>query len=176
MANEIRTLFQLFGQENSLNMTIKATNSLRKMTEKVEEMDSLSPKARKLKELCISYGPSGAKLAQCFSIVLGEEITIDDLNKNLPFVKFACIIPTTTKEGHNYKVGEPMFMIVCCSGNKECPDMIRCLKCDGGIGNNYIPVERITTIATEEQVIQTINKIFKNLEKKEGGGERLETG
>ena len=165
MADEIKTLFQLFGLENSLNMTIKATDSLRKMIGGVEETDNLSPKAQKLKELCISYGPSGAKLAQCFSILLGEEIAIADLNRNLPFVKFACIVPVAQKDGHNYKVGEPMFMIVCL-GDEKNPEYIRCLKCGGGIGNSYFPLERTTVIATEEQITQTINKIFKDLDKK----------
>lgn len=162
MAEEITSLFQLYGKERALKLTLEATRKLRAALVPPEDEKKLSPKAQKLKEKCISFGPSGPKWAAICSILIDEDIAIQETVSKLPFFKLACVIPVLSGD-HNYVVKSPVFMCIGSGGTAESPDFIKCIKIDGSIGNNLRNTIAMFKIPNDDVIKATIEAIFKKL-------------
>ncbi len=182
MSSEIKTLFQLFGYEETLRMALEATEKLRKWKEAKNNKETLSPKAQELKEHCISLGPPGVKWAKICSILVGERIEIEDPYCSFPFEQFACIVPLASKE-HGYRGGEPIFMLFSESVRAASPPgpettQVRCLNRSGGMNGFYKPTLHHTMLASNELIEKTVYEIFSVLDSKEAifiGGTENET-
>ena len=159
---EIRSLLQIFGRERALDVVRKATDSIRKALEEGKDkvILPLSPKARAIKEQCVSFGPPGAtKLATLFSIILDEDIEINSTQRKLPYHIFACVIPNIVVASHDYKIGEPVFLFVPV-GDKVAPCDVRCIKLNGQLGKNLLMQERVFDVPSDEKVIEIVNALF----------------
>ncbi len=176
---EYTNMFQMIGRRNA-TITIKtATDELRKVMHKEEKMDAqLSDKAKKIKEYLASWGPPGAKHAVILSILLGEDITIEDTNKVMPIIFCSCVVPIVNPNSHNYTIGEPVVVILGSPGKES-----RCLRSDGTVGNVYNMGEKHSRVASDEEVDNFISQVFDEWErrretekssKKEVVGEKME--
>uniref|UniRef100_A0A6M3K8G1 Uncharacterized protein n=1 Tax=viral metagenome TaxID=1070528 RepID=A0A6M3K8G1_9ZZZZ len=162
MVPEIKTLFQLYGKDKILKKVLEATEKLRKAVKVKEDTVKLSAKAQKLKERCISFGPSGPKWAAIISDIIEEDIMIKDMNTSYPFIKFAAIVPQSKYESHGYAPGRILFMVLV-TGDKDFPDFVKGIKSDGTFGGNIRPVQRFCVIPSDEFIKDAVSAIFATL-------------
>lgn len=166
MGKEVVSLFQIYEKEDATKLIMNATRELREARDsRVDKDFALSAKAQEIKELCISYGPSGAKLARICSILLGEKITIKEIGVPLPFFQFACVVPLR-QDNHDYKIKEPCFMLSC-DGSEKTPSGVKCIRIDGSVGASLKTMENIIDIPGDKAILGYIDKIFKFIEETE---------
>lgn len=158
MAYTIQNLFQIYGREKSLERILKATKELRKYI-KLEKEAGLSEKGRLIKERCIALGPSGNHYAVMFGIILGEDLGVKDHEEKYPFIQFACISLNSRMDNHDYKTGEPFFMLTSDTNTKDA-NTICGIKLDGRKGKVVRPLVRIINILSDEEVIKAVNMMF----------------
>ena len=164
MSVEINSLFQLYGESKSIEMVLEATGKLRQtVLENQKEEIILSPKAMKLKEQCISFGPDGGKWAKIISIIIDEDIRVQDSTEVYNSIRFAALVPKTSYDGHNYHIGLPYFMFMKHENSTDIIQMIRAIKHDGILGNNIKPYIKSNTIASDELIISSLKGLFKRV-------------
>jgi hypothetical protein len=164
MDYKVVNLFQIWGREKSMEKILKATAKLRDLNKPKQE-DKLSDKAQRIKEKCLSFGPTGNKFAALFSILLEEEIVIKNVLEKYPFIPSACIIPVLKHKDHSYKLDEPIFMIIS-DNNQELCSCIKASTIDGNVGNYIEPLRSIVIIPEESEVINYVNEMFDILAEK----------
>jgi hypothetical protein len=157
----IKNLFQIWGREKAIKIFAEATRELRKHIT-VEEQYELSPEAREIKEICMSYGPSGIKLARMFGIVMKQNIIIKDNNKMFPFIQFAGIVLKTCPNGE-YETGIPLFMLIPDKKDTKMASAVKLMSKEGVLGQHLSVYEKNVEVMSDESVVKVLNKVFDRL-------------
>ncbi len=165
---EMSHMLQVFGEEDAIAVVKKATAELRDaIVERAKGSQQLSEKAKRIKELCVSYGPPGVRMSEICSELLGENITIENTSKKFPYIIFSCIRLKEKVGGHDYAIGDLLFVFISESGDRV-TEQIRCLRMNGTVGNWVQATQKSITIPSDDEIESAIRSIFKNA-KKEGG-------
>jgi hypothetical protein len=163
---EISNLFQVIGREGMIKRALKGTAKLRELVEEKKTKDGLSEKGQKVRELCISLGPTGCAMAQLCSLLLDEKIEVKNTVEGMPHVKWAAFIPLQKYNNHNYEVGQMCFILLQSSEEGTMPVKQRALKEDGTFGNDIVLAKKRIEIPDDDHIVTAINKIFEELVKK----------
>jgi hypothetical protein len=153
MGKELKHFLQILGKEKSMELCLEATRKLRELCKEDSCKVELSEKGRKIKELCLSYGAPGARLAEVMGIMLDENLGVSAQVKPIPVVILAGVIPRIA--GDKYNVGEVVIMLI---GANE--SELRCGLMDGTLGGAYPQHMRDSKIPTDKEVVDYIERVF----------------
>ena len=155
----IKTLFHYYGKEKTIELCLAATERLRKAIRTPAGNDIvLSPKAQRLKEKCISFGPTGPMFASLISIIIEEDIELAT-SKTFPFIRFACVVPIASNNVHNYPLHAPFFLTFF-TGNSTAPEYVKGIRLDGSFGNAFRPLKGIIQIPADDVIVAAVLKLF----------------
>lgn len=170
---DIKHMLQVFGEEDAIKVVQKATREMREaVVDRQVDGKPLSEKAKRIKELCVSYGPPGVRMSEICSELLGENIMIENTNRKFPYITFSCIKLKEKTGSHNYNVGDPLFVFLSETGDRI-TDNVRCLRMNGSIGNWLPATLKAITIPSDEEIESIVRNVFENIPT-EGGEKKKE--
>ena len=154
------SIFKALGKEESVKMVLEATEKLREaLKPKKSDTEKLSEKARKIKELCISYGPPGIRLAELLSVVIEEDIHIQNTDRLFPYIPLSCVIVKEKAGNHNYEINKPLIVLLS-ENNLSNPNNVRLLKSDCTVGNYLQAKEKYIKIPDDKDVVKHVLSFF----------------
>ncbi len=150
-------ILQVFGEKEAKDLVIRATNKLRKS---LGDDKPLSKKGALLREKCLSAPPAyGKLLSELLSIFMEEEISIENLIKDTPFVLWAAVVPISNNNSHNYEMGSVILMQINDKGGN-----LKAIRNDGLLGNHIQLKQSSIRPANDKEIDKFISNLYEMID------------